>query len=62
MELQFFRFFESLEKGDVAKNLVWLESLQLGALFGGMLDPRLMQGVAHGVFTAFAEDLGDLQD
>ena len=27
-----------------------------------MLDPGLVQGVPHGVFTAFAQDLGDLQD
>ena len=62
MELQFFRFFESFQKGDLAKNLLWPESLKLGAFFGGMLDPCLVQGVAHGVFTAFAQDLGDLED
>ena len=27
-----------------------------------MLDPGLVQGVAHGVFAAFAQDLGDLED
>ena len=38
------------------------ESLQLCAFFGCMFDPCLVQCVAHGVFTAFAQDLGDLQD
>ena len=62
VELQFFRFFESFQEGDIAKNLLWLESLQLGAFFGGMFDPCLVQGIAHGVFTAFAQDFGDLKD
>ena len=45
----------------MAKNLIGLESLQLGAFLRRMLDPGLVQGVAYGVFTAFAKDLGDLQ-
>lgn len=40
---------------------VWRLWLQRGAFFGFVFDPRLVQGVAHGVFTAFANDLWDLQ-
>ena len=42
--------------------MLWLESLKLGAFFGRMLDPSLVQCIPHGVFTAFAQDLGDLED
>ena len=62
MELQFLGFFESFQQRHVAKNLLWFEALQLRAFLRGMLDPGLVQGVAHGVFTAFAQDFGDLQN
>ena len=62
MEFQFFCFFESFQEGDVTENLFWPEALKLGAFFGCMFHPCLVQSVTHGVFTAFAEDLGDLED
>ena len=62
MELQLFRFFESFQQCDVSKDLLRFESLKLRAFFGSMLDPRLVQCVAHWVFTSFSQDLGDLQD